>query len=167
MRSADRILPVVLATALVFAAGCASAPPPGEQHGGHEATPAVDEEHGHSEATVRIAESAAETWHEIDRQLELLEATITNGQLADVHRLAFAIRDLAKELPDNSKDLPDAKLQLLRGYVQRIEEHAQNLDTYGDGGNQDKTSVEFEQFKKRLDNMRKLYPDSMFHADGH
>ena len=69
-------------------------------------------------------------------------------------------------LPDTSKDLPEAKQKLLKGYVERIAEHAKNLDKYGDGGNRSKTEEEFGQLKKRLDYMRKLYPDSMFHAEG-
>ena len=87
------------------------------------------------------------------------------GKLADVHRIAFAVRDLANALPDASKDLPEAKQKLLKGYLERVAEHAKLLDTYGDGGDQSKTEAEFGQLKKRLDYMRKLYPESMLHAE--
>ncbi len=100
--------------------------------------------------------------------MELLDSTITSGKLADVHPIAFAVRDLANGLPDASRDLPEAKQKLLKGYSERVAEHAKNLDTYGDGGNQSKTEAEFGQLKKRLDYMRKLYPKSMVHAEeGH
>ena len=128
----------------------------------------VKKEHGQHGGEVLVPESAAGIWHEVGKQVELLDSTIDNGKLVEVHHIAFAIRDLTNGLPDTSKDLPEAKQKLLKGYVERIAEHAKNLDNYGDGGNQSKTEAEFEQLKKRLDYMRKLYPDSMFHAEhGH
>ena len=131
-------------------------------------TLADETQHGQHGGEVKVPESAGAIWHEIGEHVELLDSTIDNGKLAEVHRIAFAIRDLANGLPDTSKDLPEAKQKLLKGYVERIAEHAKNLDTYGDGGDQSKTEAEFSQLKKRLDYMRKLYPDSMFHAEqGH
>ena len=129
---------------------------------------AQEKQHHQHAAEVKVPETAAEIWHEIGEQVELLDSTITGGKLADVHHIAFTVRDLANGLPDASKDLPEAKQKLLNGYLERVAEHAKNLDTYGDGGNQSKTEAEFGQLKKRLDYMRKLYPDSMFHAEhGH
>ena len=123
--------------------------------------------HGQNEETMKVPETAGQIWHEIDEKLELLDATITNRQLAKVHSIAFAIRDLAKVLPDKSKDLSEAKQKLLIGYVKRIADHAKNLDTYGDAGNQSKTEEEFNQLKKRIEYMRKLYPESVFRTTEH
>ena len=136
--------------------------------GAFAGTLADEKQHGQHGGEVHVPESAADIWHEVGEQVELLDSTIDNGKLAEVHRIAFAIRDLANGLPDASKDLPEAKQKLLKGYLERVAGHAKLLDTYGDGGNQSKTEAEFEQLKKRLDYMRKLYPDSMFHAEeGH
>ena len=128
-------------------------------------TLADETQHGQHGGEVKVPETATQIWHEIGEQLELLDSTIDNGKLAAVHRIAFAIRDLANGLPDASKELPQAKQKLLKGYLERVAEHAKNLDTYGDGGNQSKTEAEFGQLNKRLDYMRKLYPASMFHAE--
>ena len=133
--------------------------------GAFAATLADEQQHGQHGGEVKVPESAAEIWHEIGEQVELLDSTIDSGKLADVHHIAFAIRDLANGLPDVSKELPEAKHKMLKGYVERVAEHAKLLDTYGDGGDQSKTEAEFEQLNKRLDYIRKLYPESMFHAE--
>lgn len=118
------------------------------------------DEGGHDEK-IKIPETVAQIWHEIDEQVDLLGSTIAGGKLDQVHEVAFAIRDLAKSLPAKSKDLSEAKLKMVKGYIKRIAEHAENLDTYGDQGDKDKTKAEFAQLKKRLDYMRKLYPGSV------
>ncbi len=147
---------------IVLAAGCLLLA------GAFARTLADEKQHDQHGGEVHVPESAADIWHEVGEQVELLDSTIDNGKLAEVHRIAFAIRDLANGLPDTSKDLPEAKQKLLKGYLERIAEHAKLLDTYGDGGNQSKTEAEFVQLKKRLDYMRKLYPESMLHAEeGH
>ncbi len=153
MRRKTRICFVVFGAGLLLVAGAFAR------------TSADEKQHGQHGGEVHVPESAADIWHEIGEQVELLDSTIDNGKLAEVHRIAFAIRDLANGPPDTSKDLPEAKQKLLKGYLERVAEHAKLLDTYGDGGNQSKTEAEFEQLKKRLDYMRKLYPDSMFHAE--
>ena len=131
-------------------------------------TLADEKQHGQHGGEVHVPESAADIWHEIGEQVELLDSTIHNGKLAEVHSIAFAIRDLANGLQGTSKDLPESKQKLLKGYLERVAEHAKLLDTYGDGGNQSKTEAEFGQLKKRLDYMRKLYPESMLDAEeGH
>ena len=114
--------------------------------------------HGAGGGEAPRPETVAGIWHAIDEQVAHLDETIAAGKLADVHKVAFAIRDLAKELPEKSTDLPEAKQKLLTGLVERVAEHATNLDTYGDGGKAKETAAEFTQLKKRLDYMRGLYP---------
>ena len=66
-----------------------------EEHGGHG-------EHKHGGDT-KIPETAAEIWHAIGEQSERLDSTIDSGKLADVHEIAFAIRDLANALPGTTR----------------------------------------------------------------
>ena len=66
---------------------------------------ADEKQHDQHAAEVKVPETAAQIWHEIGEQVELLDSTITGGKLADVHRIAFTVRDLANGLPDASKDL--------------------------------------------------------------
>jgi len=123
-------------------------------------------QHGAHEGELEIPDTAEGIWHAIDEKGEHLAEVIEEGKLSDVHKIAFAIRDLAQALPEVSQELSKAKHKQLEGFVSRIADHAKNLDNYGDNGQQEKTEVEFEQLAKRLGFMRKLYPESM-HARGH
>lgn len=101
--------------------------------------------------------TATELWAAIDADVERLRQTIDGGRLADVHQTAFAIRDLVNELSAKSTDLPEAKQKLLTNYVARVDEHAKNLDTYGDVGDAERTAAELGELEKRLWHMEKLY----------
>ncbi len=148
---------LICASAIWLATATESAASGGHEHGGelnaiHEANEdrASDEEQ----------QTAAELWRAIDADIERLSHIIDSGKLADVHKIAFGIRDLAKELSEKSTDLSEAKQKMLAGYVDRVAEHAKNLDMYGDTGDAERTAMEFAELEKRLSYMRKLYPES-------
>jgi len=121
---------------------------------------------GHDGEEHRVAKDAKGIWKEINSRVAKLEGIINDGKLDKVHVVAFEIRDLAKALPEVSADIvPDKKLKHLYGYIKRIEQHAKNLDKFGDAGNAAKTEEEFEQFIKRLKHLAALYPDEI-HSSG-
>ncbi len=147
---------LICATALWL--GMATDSPAGGTHG-HEGE--HDAAHGGHDAAANREDlqTAAEVWSAIETDVERLSQTIDAGKLADVHKIAFGIRDLTNELPAKSTDLSEAKQKMLAGYVERVVEHAKNLDNYGDGGDAERTAAEFAELEKRLGYMRKLYQE--------
>jgi len=143
----------------------------GQEHAADEQHQVNDRAHGHgtheeageAEGGQPLSTVGA-VWHAIEVDVERLEVTIESKEWTSVHELAFAIRDLAVQLPAKSTDLPEAKRKLLAGYVERVKEHANNLDTFGDAGNAERTTQEFARLRERLGYMKKLYSPEMLSA---
>lgn len=105
-------------------------------------------------------------WHEIQEHQELLASTIKAKKLDDVHKVAFAIRDLAKLLPDKSKDLSAENHKKLKTYIAGIEARAKKLDEFGDAGDQANTEKEAQSLDTLLGAIEKLYPaNALKHAE--
>ncbi|MBK8324869.1 MAG: hypothetical protein IPL06_19875 [Betaproteobacteria bacterium] len=77
---------------------------------------------------VMPAGTIAEIWTQISGEQTKLTATIQNGQLKDVHRLAFAIRDLVVALADKAKATSPTSTAKLDGMVAQVKESAAKLD---------------------------------------
>lgn len=114
----------------------------------------------HHEAAQHVPDSISEIWSAIDSEMARLELTVARGELSTVHGIAFEIRDLVRALPGQSGTLPDAKQKLLAGLITRVDEHAANLDRYGDADDVQNTTRELGELNNRLDHIRKLYPET-------
>lgn len=113
---------------------------------------AEEAEHGEAGEAVKIPDTLTGVWQEILEHKLALDSTIKASKLADVHKVAFAIRDLVKALPDKSKDLPADKLQRVQSGVKQVEKLASELDKTGDAGDQAATEAN----AKKLDGVLKL-----------
>lgn len=128
-------------------------------------------EGGHHEAAeVVMPETLKEIWHEVMEGQEHLEEIITAGQLDDVHKQAFHIRDLVQALPEVSVELSPDKQQRLQESVKRVAEIADLLDKYGDAGDATNTQLQAKRLMKLLQYVETFYPEDALHsehAEGH
>lgn len=97
-------------------------------------------------------------WQAIDRQSAELDKVIQSGALDQVHRHAFAIRNLAAALPERSQSLPADKLAQVKGSVKFVATLAERLDATGDAKDKAGTQANFAKLKKVLEGMRANYP---------
>lgn len=95
-----------------------------------ETTMAAEEE----AAPLAIPDTADGIWQAIEQHSAELKATIANGPLSEVHRHAFAIRDLVAALPARSPTLPAEDQAKLEGEVKFVATLATRLDETGDAG---------------------------------
>jgi hypothetical protein len=93
--------------------------------------------HAQAEKVV-IPDDIQGIWGAIHEKHEHLIETVQNKKLADVHQIAFAIRDLAKALPDK---VSSDKKPRVEGAVQNIAKIAEALDRTGDAGDQKGTEA--------------------------
>ena len=107
-------------------------------------------EHKESGGKVKVPDTVEGIWKEIHKHHTELADTVKAKQLADVHHLAFAIRDLAKALP--AKAHPDHK-KMVENAVKRISQIAEDLDKSGDAGNQAATEANLKKFDTALKNL--------------
>ena len=143
-------LPVAILGFLVLA-GCSSnksqsqEPAPSSQAAPEAAAPS-----GEAAETVKPAETAGGIWDQIgDEQHKLTEA-IQNGQLKDVHHLAFGIRDLVVALADKANAASPAGAAKLNGMVEQVKASATKLDELGDSGNLSGTQAEYAKLETVL-----------------
>jgi len=124
------------------------------EHGGH----------GEKEKPAKAPDTLGGVWHAIKEKQSTLDQIIKDKKLDQVHKTAFAIRDLAKLLPDKSKDLSAENQKKLKDSVDRIAEIAKLLDQYGDANNQANTEAQDKRLDTLLDFVEKLYPaDALKH----
>ena len=155
----------VLAVALVgtlWLVGCgqkqsdSSAPPAASQQPtAQQSAPAGGSaEHGESGEKVTPAGTAQEIWGQIVVELDKLSAAIQNGELKNVHHLAFATRDLAAALAEKATASSPALGPKLQPMVEQVKASASKLDELGDAGNLSGTQAEFARFSSMLDGIR-------------
>lgn len=151
---------VVVASAVVVAvvalAGCSS------NKGSSEAPAASSQpapaasgssgEPGHEMAPdmVMPAGTIPEIWTQIAGEQSKLTAAIQNGQLKDVHHLAFGIRDLVVALADKAKAASPASAAKLDPMVEQVKASATKLDELGDAGNLSGTQTEYSKLETVL-----------------
>ncbi len=132
---------VVAAIAALVVVGCSqkkreSASSPEVQQAAPQAAANGEvKEQGESGPTVTPAGPVQEIWTQIAEEQVKLSATIENGQLKDVHHLAFAIRDLVVALADKVGASSPAAAQKLKDLVEQVGASASKLDELGDAGN--------------------------------
>lgn len=161
MKNSARWWMVAVATAGVLAAsGCsqkqneAAAPPAGGQTeaAAPANTEATEQEGGGS--TVTPAGTVPAMWLQVDAEQQKLAAAIENGQLKDVHRFAFGIRDLIVPLADMAGAETPAVAQKLAALVEQVKASASKLDELGDAGNLSGTQVEYTKFDSVIKTMK-------------
>jgi hypothetical protein len=94
-----------------------------------EASPPAEAE----AAPTPIPDTADAIWKAIDQQSADLKATITSGDLKQVHHKAFAIRDLVAALPTHASGLAADAQTKLQSDVKFVATLADRLDAAGDG----------------------------------
>ena len=157
----------VLAVAVVGAmwlVGCgqkqgeSSAPPAAsEQPAAQESAPASEAaEEGESAEKITPAGTVKEIWGQIIQEQDKLSAAIQNGQLKDVHHLAFGIRDLVVALADKASAGTPALAPKLKPMIEQVKASASKLDELGDAGNLSGTQAEFERLNKVLNSIKTL-----------
>jgi len=116
---------------------------------------------GEKESTVTIPNTTAAIWQSIDSQANEVATLIQAGTLKDLHRHAFAIRDLVAGLLAHSATLPADKLAKVKSDGKFVATLATRLDAAGDSN--DKTGAEsnFDKLKNVLSSLRSNYPDVM------
>ena len=121
----------------------ASSQPPAEApsgEAGHELTPGM----------MVPAGTIPEIWTQIGEAQGKLSAAIQNGQLKDVHHLAFGVRDLVIALADKAKAAVPANAAKLDGMVAQVRASADQLDELGDAGNLGGTQAEYAKLETML-----------------
>jgi hypothetical protein len=113
--------------------------------------PSGQAEHGESAEAIAPAGTVGEIWAQIGDEKGKLAAAIENGQLKDVHHLAFGVRDLVIALADKANAASPASAARLNGMVEQVKKSAGELDELGDAGNLSGTQTEFAKFNAILD----------------
>ncbi len=149
---------VVVAAAMVLAAvavaGCSSnksqsdAPAVSSQPASGASGGAA--EHEMAADMVMPAGTIPEIWAQIAGEQTKLATVIQNGQLKDVHHLAFGIRDLVVALADKAKASSPANAGKLSGMVEQVKASATKLDELGDAGNLSGTQTEYAKLQTVL-----------------
>lgn len=124
---------------------------------------AAEEEHQEA-AEALIPETLPGIWQEVIESQEHLEETIAAGQLADVHKHAFRLRDLLQALPKVSAELSADTRQRLQESVDRVGEIAELLDSYGDSGDALNTKAQADRLEKLLEYIRTFYTEDAIDA---
>ena len=125
---------VVAAIAALVVVGCSKkkseseAPVAAQQATPQAAANGEATEQGEGGSTVTPAGTVQEIWTQIAEEQVKLSTTIENGQLKDVHHLAFAIRDLVVALADKAAASSPAVAKKLKDQVEQVGASASKLD---------------------------------------
>ena len=158
------VLPLVLVAAALLAGcgqrkGASETPPQASQRATPEqpAAPSAEtSEHGEAGEKVTPAETPKEIWAQITAEQDKLASAIQNGQLKDVHHLAFGVRDLVIALADKTHGLSASDAATLSGLVDQVKHSAGKLDELGDAGNLSGTQAEYDGMNKLLNSIKAL-----------
>ena len=115
-------------------------------------------------STIEVDDSTmlSPVWHKILKTQKELNETVESGSLETVHKFAFEIRDLSKELlkRTTNKDLSEEQMSNVKATVERIAEVAAALDEYGDAGDKANTMKELKKFNGLIDFIGMQYSES-------
>ncbi len=140
------------ALAIVASAGCAKKENASSQNA-QSGQPAPDATHeaptsGHAEnEQVNTSGSIADIVGRVHDQEHELEQIIASAQLGDVHKKAFAIRDLLMAAADKTDPSKKAALQL---HLDAVRSTASALDEAGDSGDLAKTKSEYQNLQAHV-----------------
>ncbi len=120
-------------------------------------------EHEAGEATeaLVIPATAGEIWAKVKEKHQELHQLMADKKLAEVHKVAFAIRDYVAAMPKKSSNLSKVKMATLKTEVKLIARLASMLDEAGDSGNAAKVKSLAVRLDKELKKIEALYPASV------
>ena len=155
------VLAVAVAGAL-WVVGCgqreskSSAPPAASQQPTAQQSAPTGEaaEQGEAGKKITPAGSIGEIWAQIASEQKHLSDAIENGQLKDVHHLAFGIRDLVMALVDKATASSPGAARKLKGLAEQVNASAGKLDELGDAGNLSGTQAEFDKLSTILNTIK-------------
>jgi hypothetical protein len=107
-------------------------------------------ESGESNETITPAASIAGIWAQIGEEQGKLATVVQNGQLKDVHHLAFDVRDLVVALAEKATASSPAIAPKLNPLVEQVKASAAKLDEMGDAGNLSGTQAELANLNSTL-----------------
>jgi hypothetical protein len=145
---------------VVAVAGCSSkdtrseAPAATPQAVPQTAAPSGEAEHAMSPEMVMPAGTIPEIWSQIAGEQTKLTTAIQNGQLKDVHHLAFGIRDLVVALAGKANAASPANASKVNGLVEQVKASATKLDELGDAGNLSGTQTEYAKLETILGSIK-------------
>ena len=133
---------------VIVLAGCSSNQSKTEAPAASQATtqapaPSGETEHGEHAEAITPAGTVAGIWAQIEGEQTKLSTVIQNGQLKDVHHLAFGIRDLVLALAGKASAASPASAAKLNSMVEQVRASATKLDALGDAGNLGGTQAEY------------------------
>ena len=140
---------------LLAIAGCSS----GDRHSDSPAVapPAADHaEHGESAESLAPAATVPGIWSQIETEQKRLADVIDDGQLDQVHHVAFGVRDLVIALADHAKGAMPASATQLDALVEQVKASATKLDAAGDSGDLGGSKAEFSKLGVTLESLRAL-----------
>ena len=155
-RKWDLVVAAMAALSVVVVVGCSPKKSESEAPaaGAQTATPSGDAEHAMSPDMVMPAGTVAGIWDQISDERAKLSSAIQNGQLKDVHHLAFGIRDLVVALADKAKAASPGNASKLDGMVEQVKASATKLDELGDAGNLSGTQAEYAKLETVLGSIK-------------
>lgn len=145
--------------ALALTAGMAACGLAGA-HGDESHNPAAAQKStpaSEAKAATPIPATAGATWQAIEAKTAELGKSIQSGSLADVHHLAYAIRDLVAALPEQSQSLSADKLAKVKGSAKFVATLAHRLDASGDANDKAGAQANYEKLMKVLADLRANY----------
>lgn len=113
--------------------------------------------YANEETTIKIPDTAAGIWTDIDEHTTAIDKLIASNQLTTIHAHAFAIRDLINALPEKSQDLSADQLAIVKRDTSYVDQLAIRLDKTGDANDKDGTAISFNKLKKILGQIRANY----------
>jgi hypothetical protein len=103
--------------------------------------------------------TVGELWRGVKVHETDLQRLVQAKDLANVHEVAFALRDLVAAMPDQSTQLPPEQLAKLKGNVKYVATLAERLDATGDAKDQPATERNLKQLESVLGAIEALYPE--------
>ena len=103
----------------------------------------------------KIPNTVAGIFEEVDTNVARLDNVIQTGSLAQVHGLAFWIRDLLNAL-DKAEGVPAENKAKLQMSLKRLQSYADLLDRYGDSGQAEQTKGVYVRFTEEIKTVRDL-----------
>lgn len=119
-------------------------------------TPAWAEE---KEAPTAIPDTPAAIWKSVDAETDEMTKLIKAGTLEELHRHAFAVRDLVAALPSHSTSLPADKIAKVKSDSKFVATLASRLDESGDANDKTASEANLKKLEGVLGTIRANYAD--------
>lgn len=118
----------------------------------------AEHEAGKASEALVIPETVGGIWAKVTEKHHELDQVIADNKLAEVHEVAFAIRDYVAAMPKKSTSLSKAKMATLKTEGKLIARLASMLDEAGDSSDAAKAKTLSLRLDKELKKIEALYP---------